>query len=57
MWGWERDLSALLCIYLGFWFFIFYKENVLMFLDCVCTYYTHILYTCVHVHVCMQNKG
>lgn len=47
MWEWERGLCALLCIYLGFWFFIFYKENVLMFLDCACL---HIL--CTHiVHV------
>lgn len=52
MWEWERGLCALLCIYLGFWFFIFYKENVLMFLDCACL---HILCThIVHVRSCAR---
>lgn len=54
MWEWERDRCALLCIYLGFWFFIFYKENVLMFLDRACLHilHTHIVHVrpCAHMH-------
>lgn len=54
MWEWERDHCALLCIYLGFWFFIVYKENILMFLDCACLHIlcTHIVHvrSCAHMH-------